>query len=280
MPIAFDQNLGSNVPNSPTGSTVVLTTTAAAASLSRIVVWCHNFGAETPSTCSSSPSLTWVRDLLVDDANNCTAAFFSADAPAGLANSSTITVTYSAGPTAVGIGAMSLTGIVGGASGYLTGTGGFSAEFGTTDWVTPNISPNGGNVIISGVYADGAGGATGTVTGPATEVHDTFNATTTAELLTGYRIFTSSQTNVNIAGTFGTAPGEQKYAVIGYLEAATGVDPQVTGYWHDLSGPSTDYGLNAFQEEPFFFPPTAPVVADLPIKWLNAQQARNRAGNF
>lgn len=227
MAPALDWDLGVAQLGAASSTTASLTMAHAASVNTRICVWASNFGAETPASCADAgATLTWVRDILADDANGTTGAWFSADCPAGL--SSTLTVTYSAAASVRCIAAFSFTGLATGSSGYLTGTPAFLNEFGTADWATPNITTVGEALLIAGVYADGAAATSDTATSPAFMVHDAFDSSgTTAKTITAYKILAASGTN-NIAGTFGTAPGEQKYAVVGYMAAAVpAVEPSV-----------------------------------------------------
>lgn len=220
MAPALDQKLGTAQPTGA-ATTTVLSPSAAlvVAANARIVVWASLFGAETPASCASSPALTWVRDLLVDDANSTTGAVFSAAAPTGW-TPGTITVTHSASASVRGIAADSFTGVAGGSSGYLNGTPGFTNEFGTTDWVTPNITTTGDALLFAALYADGATSASATVTtSGATELEDVWDSSgTTAEILTAYKVVSANGT-YSIGGNFGAAPGEQKYAIVGYAGA-------------------------------------------------------------
>jgi hypothetical protein len=146
--IAFDKDLGENnqTADSASGNTVAFTTSQTAASNSKIIVF---VGMNHASTCTlgsvSGGSLTWNVDK--DNTalgNNAEAiAVASADAPSGLASSTTITATFK---TAIG-GGTNCTSTPG--SRYIAGVSFTGIATGTT-YDGTNTSTNGSNNTWTG----------------------------------------------------------------------------------------------------------------------------------
>lgn len=196
MAIAFDANLGSDVD----GTT--LTTTAAAAALSRVflMVW-HQHATATISGASGG-GLTWVVDRpSYNGGTSHHITLLSADAPSGLASSTVITPTVSGGPADFGpaICACSFTGLKGGASGYIDVSITDKVAFGVTTWTTNNYVTTNANDLLF-VFDEGNGAASNAPDGNTTEIHD-FVATAGPALGSGYRIVSSAST-YTLGGTW------------------------------------------------------------------------------
>lgn len=223
MAITFDANLGS-FQASTTGTTVAMTTSAAAASATRIIatVTARTSASLPTVTGISGGSLTWVKDFEHTGGNNVLQSIWSADAPAGLASSTTITATYSGTATAAGITAMSIAGI----GGTLSGSPSAGTGFQGTAWSNNMTTTDADVLLFVCTVGDGAAGATGTATAPLVEVHDTWSSTYTFEIITAYQILTASGF-VSVAGTFGTAlTASWKNVTMGYaLAVAAAADP-------------------------------------------------------
>lgn len=150
MAIAFDASLGSH--NSGTTASPTLTTSAAAAAGSKIILAMGWYSGTLSSV--SGGGLTWTILKSVANGNN-TSAVIVADAPSGLASGTTITASLTGTPQATQMAAASFTGLATG-----TGTDGTaSATDATAAWSSGSLaSPTtNANDLLIGVSKQGTG---------------------------------------------------------------------------------------------------------------------------
>lgn len=145
MAIAFDASLGT-VTNSGT-----LTTSAAAASGSRIFACVGWFSSTQTLTGGTTSGLTWVVDHQFRAFGDANVGIMSADAASGLASSSTIVPTFSGSVTLRGLGAFSFTGLATGSSGYVDATATGSTSTSAGDWTTNNLATTMADTLLVGV---------------------------------------------------------------------------------------------------------------------------------
>jgi len=226
MAITYDADLGSTGTVASANS-VALTTSAAAAAGSRVLVSCGWININPVITTVTGGGLTWVVDKelkCADGTNNV--AIISADAPAGLASSTVITVNWAFGAVYRMICADSFKGIVGGASGYVDTSVSNDMVATTTNWTTGNVATTlAGDLIYAAMDADALNG-TNTATAPSIETHDFhIPANSDTVLATEYRIESSAST-YTVAGTL-TVGSSSRLAVVGvaYKQSADVIEP-------------------------------------------------------
>jgi hypothetical protein len=229
--IALDQLLGSNTAGAS------ITTGAAAAAGSRLFYICEDFSTSLAITgFSASGGLTWVVDRAKPaDSNNVNVIVASADAPSGLASSTTITPTLTGGTVTTAV-LFSFTGIAGGASGYLTGTPPNPVTtFSPSSWTTPSLTTADADALILGAVGhDGTTPFSSTPTS-GSELYDIHNSGTTQTLTAVYRIV-SSINAYTTAGNWSTTGSEQRAATVAY-KAATGGGNTYTPSGSGVIGP-------------------------------------------
>jgi hypothetical protein len=208
MAIVLDKaSLGTAVSSS--GTTVAFTTTQTVASGGFITLAVGWFGVITLSSVAGG-SLTWAVDKQARiSGDNGNVAIVSAQAPSGLASSTTITATFSAGAVDLMIGGTSFTGVA--TSSPLDGTpaGGFSAS--TTAWSTGNVAISAGSVLVGASWA-GSFDASNLSTASAGSTEG-FDATTDGTGVTlAYRIEPSSGSYA-VAGTWSGSSGPENVAI-------------------------------------------------------------------
>jgi hypothetical protein len=205
--IAFDKSLGTKTEN-VNGATMTLTTTGAAVSGSRVILfvsWTHSTRTLTGVT---GGGLTWSIDRQQKAAgNNGRVAIASAAAPSGLGSGVVLTATFS-GPVSHGlIAAASFTGIATtspvDASASATGTG--------TGWTASVTTANADDLVIGFSTIDA--NATSTAAAPNTEIHDFGNVSYYGWATSVYRIETTSGAKT-VNGTWSTSSGSTGGATI------------------------------------------------------------------
>lgn len=194
MAIALDANLGVN--DFLTGSSRTLTTTSAAAALSRVILFASYF-AVTPisaTTFGGAAATLDKRTLNGSDVFDIWSLYMVS----GLASGSSITVTGGAGGGLL-MGAASFTGLdVGGAdtSSSATGTG--------ASWSSGSATSS----VSDSLYVGGSGSENATshtnVAVSGIELHDRYRAADGQGFATGYKILTASASDA-ITGTFSNA---------------------------------------------------------------------------
>lgn len=216
MAIVFDADLGT-VTNAGT-----LTTSAAAASSSRVFVfvgWSH---ATATLTGCSGGGLTYVVDDQYEDTIGAEThvGILSADAPSGLASSTNIVPTFSTAPGFRGLAAVSFTGMATGSSGYVDVTSGGKDDF-NQDWDTHNLVTTVADTLLLAISC-GPSGTSNTADTNYTEIHD-WNFEGANDCATVYRIVSSTGT-YNPGGNWSTGVSFQMNLGIAY-EAAAGSPP-------------------------------------------------------
>jgi hypothetical protein len=233
LPVAFDANLGSIAADKSgiTSGTIsqVLTTSAAAASNTRIVVaisyWANN--PATPLRVGTvNDGSAYTRDVQFVNADGQDVfEIWSRQAAAGLASSSSITVTMT--PTATVTQFMG--GLLIGAASFLGVTGvdttATASNTGTT-WASGSAT----NAVADAVFFGGSGNetaaaATNTMSS-GTEIHDARNTTAQQGFATGYILATTSA-SANIAGTWTSTSTANTGALVIYSGTVAASLPEV-----------------------------------------------------
>lgn len=221
MALAFDASLGT-VTNSGT-----LTTSAAAASGSRVILFAWWFGTQTMNASGSwGGGLSWVRDhtfrgTIAGDQN---IAIASADAPSGLASSTAITPGFSATPDfGPGLAAVSFTGVETGASGYVDVTSTGKEDFEET-WTTNNLVTTNADDLLIGLSAVDFTPGAHTATAPASEIHE-WNLEGAQYGASVYRIVASTST-YQVGGVWSAVVAFQHNIGVAY-KASAGAPPPV-----------------------------------------------------
>jgi len=220
MAIALDANLG-NATNSDT-----LTTTSAATSASRVILFAWWYVASGTCTGATGGGLTWVVDKqfkdTLDGGNHL--AILSADAPSGLASSTVITPSFSvAADFGPGLAAASFTGLATGAAGYIDVTSTGKEDFEEV-WTTNNlVTTNADDLLVA--LSFGSGGVSNTATAPAIEIHD-FAGEGAEMVASVYRIVAATSTYTP-GGTWSGTVGLQVNIGAAYKAAAAAVALQV-----------------------------------------------------
>lgn len=193
----------------------VITTTNAVAAGGRVVVVAGRFDSGAGTLSIAGGGLTWATDHNLSS-GSLRIYVFSAPAPAGLAASSTLTVSSSSpGTTDIQCGALSLLGVD--TSVWVAGFNGAAAS--TAGWSSGSVSAGSGDTLVGGAFEDGSGTLTSTPTGPALEAWD-FNDATQTEACTG--VYTTGL--AGSAAAAGTWSGAISHIAIGvaYKAAAAG----------------------------------------------------------
>lgn len=180
MAVAFDANLGSSAYNhaatgttgSPSGvaswntGTHTITTSAAVAAGGKVFVGIMYYGTTLTTTGASGGGLTW-RVARHYQGANFDIVIVEADAPAGLASSTAITVSHT-NSGGGGIWGMSFTGL---ATGAVNDNGVSGAA---TNWTVTSLDTTGDGLTVAftATLANGTAGTYNSPTGGSTEVHD------------------------------------------------------------------------------------------------------------
>ncbi len=217
MAIAIDQaDLGGTIGTAD-ATTVQFTTTAAVASGGFIVVVGGWFGAGGATVSSvSGGGLTWSVDDSGSDTNS--ACFIaSAQAPSGLASSTTITVTFSGTVSVPTVSGLSFTGVA--TSSALDGTTLGPVHVSTAAWSSGNYTTSAAAVVVGVNWSEGAV-ASNTETSPSVEAHEYIHGVDHYGHVAEYRI-ESSAGAYPVAGTWDAAAGNTTFAAA-YLAAGGG----------------------------------------------------------
>jgi len=201
-----------------------LTTSSAVASGARIFLclsWQLGGGTPVFSSMTAAGGLTWTLEAQIGDGalgDSSGAALIYADAPAGLASSTTLTASWTGTAFAAVLLGSSYTGITG------TRTAEGTDRVGTTTtWTSPTIAVGAGGIVI-GICANDNSPQANTPTAPAVEDNDFANP---SELIYGVieRRIEASAGSYNVAGTLTTAPGVNNAIVVASYEATASVTP-------------------------------------------------------
>jgi hypothetical protein len=231
MAIAVDKTDLGGASNDAASGSMAFTTSQAVASNGFIVVgggW-YNSKASTVTGVAGG-GLTWVVD---QDRDHSGAALSSvwmarAQAPAGLATSTTITVSFStASPEARTISGMSFTGVH--ASAPLDGTPpAANSILASTSWSTTAATVQADSVIVSVAWSESSVSAGASVTAPATEAHEELNSDDLYGHVMGYYVVPSTA-SYNIAGTWNAVSCNSVNVSAAYLTGAA-ADPTAGGF--------------------------------------------------
>lgn len=217
MAIAIDRaNLGTAHPAD--GSSISISTSAAVASGGFIVAVFGHFTDSPALSSVSGGGLSWNIDL---QGPNPTAsaeviAIASAQAPSGLASSTTITGTWGGTAIAQVMGAMSFTGVATSSAVDAAGTvqGGTSG----TGWTTGNVTLAAGSVLVGTSYSESEASGS-TITSPSIEALEVIDGAAYG-LTAGYRIEPSGG-SVAVAGTWTTPLTGRVTGGVAYKVAAS-----------------------------------------------------------
>lgn len=174
MAIAFGAVVG-EVHTTGTGTTKILTTTAAVPSGAKIILGVHYF-ATAAMTGMAGGGLTWSIDRDQLGTSNYRCAVVSADAPSGLASGSSLTATFGAVADTARVGGCYVTGLATGASSVDTtaGNGAASGTSATANLVTGNAD----DFLFSTMWVDFLGAGNITPASGFTEFYDVTHADT------------------------------------------------------------------------------------------------------
>jgi hypothetical protein len=189
MALAFGADLGFGFAGSGSGTTVTFNTTAVVPSGGTIVAVVSMFNDATVT--ASGGGLTWATDYTFNSpGSDRNAAMCSANAPSGLASSTTITITYSTACFSRGVAGAYFTGVA--TSSYTDGGQGGEYD-GNASWETATLNTtNADDLLVGMCWADFAAGATSTATAPFAEISDHYDATNDNSLTMTYRIVSAT----------------------------------------------------------------------------------------
>jgi hypothetical protein len=229
MAIAIDvANIGTDVNNGASQTTVALTTTSAVASNGFIVLGIGWFGSTFLVSGVSGGGLSWSVDKQGVTSSIGT-ALVSAQAPSGLASSTTITVTFTGSVDVPTIGGTSFTGVA--TSSPVDGTPLGPTEVTTAAWSSGSYTIAAGSVIVATNWTEGV--VTGnTPTAPSVEAWDVVTSDSDATVLE-YNI-QASDGSYTVEGTWNAAHKNQNVAVA-YLAASGGGGVSTILFPHRMS---------------------------------------------
>jgi hypothetical protein len=217
--VTLDTSLGTG--NQAAGTSVTLTTSAAAAAGSMVVIGVASFiGAVPAHSVTAAGGLTWAT-AHTSTSGSLRGSLFYAFAPTGLASGTTLTVSAgSAGDWLIGGGSWLGIDTSGTLAAALTGLNAAAAA--TAAWATGTIAAGAGNLMVSVTFEDGSGTATSTTTSPALELLDFNNAGQSEALTMGYKL--NSSASDSIAGLWSAALGHICVGA-GFKAAVAGATP-------------------------------------------------------
>lgn len=197
MAVTLDADLGTAGGSLSGSTTWDLVTANAVAAGAKIVLVIGGFSGFSGGVLSvAGGGLTWTLDL--DFEGYLFAAIASASAPAGLAASTTITVTLDASMAPCLISGSSYLGVDTAAAVVDTG----SSETGSSSWSAPPLTVGVGDLVIGGCFGSGNGTSTSTPD-IGTELHD-FTSQGQDELTSLYAV--AAYTSVTVSGTWSGTP--------------------------------------------------------------------------
>jgi hypothetical protein len=213
--IALDKTLGQHAVNS-SGSTLKLTTSAAAVSGSRVFAFVDWWSGSGTLTSLSGGGLAWSVDAQTKDGTGYHTAIASASAPNGLTASTVLTATFSRKVTTGLIAGASFTGIA--PSGPLDAHAS-NLQGGVANWTGSVVTTNASDLVLgwSGIDKN----TTNTATPPNAELFDFGNSTFGEHATAEYQIAgTSGAMTVN--GTWASASGAtaNSTVVVAYMSSS------------------------------------------------------------
>lgn len=207
--------------------TIPFTTTSAVAAGGFIVLSVGWFDSAVNLSSVAGGGLTWTVDKqgrAAGGPGSSNAALVSAQAPSGLATSTTITATFSGTtPTARMIGGSSFLGVATSAP-VDTTNGPIGVNVAAAGWATGSTTIAAGSLLIATCYAETTN-TTSTPTSPSIEALDWSIGGGGVTQTTAYRIEASAG-SYTVAGTFAVNVQSDTNAVA-YLEAAGAAEPLV-----------------------------------------------------
>jgi predicted NAD/FAD-dependent oxidoreductase len=216
MAIGTPQSLGTAPMSSGASTSIVLTTSAAAPSGSRIIVTVVG-NTDTTCTVTDSASNSYTEDKRQYNASNTSfTSIFSAHAASGLGSGGTITATFGASVNRQGIAAMSVTGLA--TSSYTNGTNGRN-QFGPT-WTSNQVTTTEADVLLAGASQETGTQETDTPAVNLTELHE-WNYGFAHSATTVYRILSATGT-YEAGGTWTGGANDVTSAIVMYKAAPSG----------------------------------------------------------
>lgn len=209
-PISFDQNLGTHTENA-SGSTMSMTTTAAASSQSRVIVfvgWASS-GANTLATVSGG-GLKWTVDGQAQGLYQYDVGIASAYAPNGLPSGTVLTATFSGTPAHGNMGAASFLGLA--PANPVVDVTASSTQSGVNAWSAQVTTTNPSDLVIGASVRDAL--VTNTPDSPNILIQSLQNPNFYGSLTSEYQIDTNSG-QYKLNGTWaGTTAGSIENATI------------------------------------------------------------------
>jgi hypothetical protein len=205
--IAFDKNLGSNGENA-TSTTMALTTSATAASGTRIFLFADWNNPSRTLTSVSGGGLTWTVDVQNKDSSRYHGAIASANAPAGLASATVITATFSGAVTHGLIAAASFSGIAATSPVDITAS---NVQKTAPAWTCSVVTTNPTDLVLAWSGLDTI--TTSTTTAPNSEIHDLSDSVYGESGTSAYRIDSTAGTKT-VNGTWASSSGSTANIVV------------------------------------------------------------------
>lgn len=221
MAIAFGASLGTAVGGGSSATTLAVTTTGTASAGSRVYIVTGWYTTGVTASASGG-GLTWVNDGTFTNTTdaNYRAAVLSADAPSGLAASTSLTVTYSSAAFARALSCFYFTGVATGASGYLDGAV-VGASGTAAGWATASLTTaNADDVLVGASWID-LRLTSDTAGGSFTEIVDFQDAGNGSTFTSLYRIVAATGSYA-ASGTWGAGAQPWTAVMAGYKAAGGG----------------------------------------------------------
>lgn len=233
MAIAVDQASIGTRTSDPAAASITLTTTAAVASNGFIVLAMGRFGSNLPITSVTGGGLTWnVEQDATAFGGGTAVSLLWAQAPAGLASSTVITMNFSAAdPQAFALGAMSLTGVKTATPVELSGVMGIPPTPDGNPWSSGSRSISAGSVLIACNYTADTG-AGNSPTSPSLEAWEATDVVDVYGCAMVYRIEASAGSVASGGQWAGTGGGATAYAA--FLAAPAGGPTDTTSRRYEI----------------------------------------------
>ena len=220
MAIAVDQaDLGFTLGTAASVSSIAFTSTATVASGGFIVVGVSTYASTSTITGVSGGGLTWTVDKQSVTTGGAGVGMASAQAPSGLASSTTITASFSGSDVQFSsIAGLSFTGVA--TSSPVDGTAqDAGATMGTGAWTSGSYAIAAGSVLVGMDWQDATVSPSGhTPTSPSVEAYEHIHAVDKYGQALVYRI-ESSAGSYTVAGTWAVATRD-KWVAVAYKAAA------------------------------------------------------------
>lgn len=198
MTIVIDQSNAGTAVNDVTNTSIAVNTSANIASSGFIVIivgwWSATVTLSSVTISGLSPQIAAQGKHPSD---NWSVAIGYAQAPAGLASTSTVTANFSATTAGRQIGVYSFTGVATSSPVDVTGT---ANTTGAAGWTTGSLALAAGSVLIGASHCDGGSAAASAITSPSIEAIDWGDGSNTS-VTSGYRI-EAVAASYTVAGTW------------------------------------------------------------------------------